>query len=210
MVKLLNPTTAIVNVCALLLLSTPITTLAQIEVPETRTDGQRPETVAVRIDTEIRVDGALDENVWQRPPAATDFIQAEPRQGFPATERTEVWVAYDDTHLYVAAYLYDSSEPTVNDIRKDFSDTNQDGFQVILDTFRDRRNGYVFMTNPEGARGDRQVANEGREINASWDAVWRVETQRVSDGWTLEMEIPFRALRFDPDNDRWGINFRSL
>ena len=210
MVKLLNPKTAIVHVYALLLLGTPITTLAQIQVPETRTDGQRPETVAVRIDTEIRVDGALDENVWQRPPAATDFIQAEPRQGFPATEQTEVWVAYDDTHLYVAAYLYDSSEPTVNDIRKDFSDTNQDGFQVILDTFRDRRNGYVFMTNPEGARGDRQVANEGREINTSWDAVWRVETQRVPDGWTLEMEIPFRALRFNPDNSRWGINFARL
>ena len=211
----LRRTTAIVALCVPLFLGAPLAgaplaTSAQVTVPDTRTDGQRPEARAVPTDTEIRVDGALDESVWQRAPAATDFIQAEPRQGFPATEATEVWVAYDDTHLYVAAYLHDSAEPTVNDIRKDFSESNQDGFQVILDPFRDRRSGYVFMTNPEGARGDRQVANEGREINASWDAVWRVETQRVSDGWTLEMEIPFRALRFDPDNDRWGINFARL
>ena len=206
----MRPITAIVALFVPLFLGAPLATSAQVTVPDTRTDGQRPEARAVRTDTEIRVDGALDESVWQRAPAATDFIQAEPRQGFPATEPTEVWVAYDDTHLYVAAYLHDSAEPTVNDIRKDFSESNQDGFQVILDPFRDRRSGYVFMTNPEGARGDRQVANEGREINASWDAVWRVETQRVSDGWTLEMEIPFRALRFDPDNDRWGINFARL
>jgi hypothetical protein len=117
---------------------------------------------------------------------------------------------YDESNLYVAARLHDSGEPTVNEIRKDFGDTNQDVFQVILDTFRDRRNGYVFQTNPEGARGDRQVANEGREINRSWDAVWRVETERIEGGWTLEMEIPFRALRFDPANDRWGINFGRL
>ena len=206
----MRPTTTIVALCPLLLFGAPFATSAQVAVPETRTDGQRPQAIAVPADTEIRVDGALDESVWRRTPAATDFIQAEPRQGFPATEQTEVWVAYDDAHLYVAAYLHDSANPTVNDIRKDFSESNQDAFQVILDPFRDRRSCYVFMTNPEGARGDRQVANEGREINASWDAVWRVETQRVADGWTLEMEIPFRALRFDPDNDRWGINFARL
>ena len=160
--------------------------------------------------TDIRVDGSLDESIWQGEPAATGFVQAEPTEGLPATQRTEVWIAFDSDNLYVAARLYDS-EPdalVVNDIKKDFSDTNQDVFAVILDTFLDRRNGYVFMTNPEGARGDQQVAGEGREVNTSWDAVWNVETQRGVDGWTLEMEIPFRALRSDPNTDRWGINFR--
>jgi hypothetical protein len=185
----------------------PVDTRAQTSVPETRTDAERPRALAVPTLEAIRVDGRLDEVVWRSAPVASDFIQSEPREGEPATERTEVWVAYDETHLYVAAHLHDSAEPTVTDIRKDFSEASQDGFQVIVDPFRDRRNGYVFMTNPEGARGDRQVANEGREINASWDAVWRIETHRVADGWTLEMEIPFRALRFDPGNDRWGINF---
>ena len=204
----MRPTIPLVlRLCTPLLLCTPLATPAQTRVPEARTDAERPRAMAVAAREAIRVDGRLDEAVWQGAPVATDFIQSEPREGDPSTEETEVWVAYDDTHLYVAAYLHDSADPTVTDIRKDFSESSQDGFQIIVDPFRDRRNGYVFMTNPEGARGDQQVANEGREINTSWDAVWRVETQRVADGWTLEMEIPFRALRFDPENDRWGINF---
>jgi len=184
--------------------------LAQTSLPSTRTDAERPVAKAVETTAPIKVDGRLEEDVWRTARPLTGFTQAEPREGEPATERTEVWVAQDRASLYVAAYLHDSGEPTVNDIRKDFDENSQDGFQVILDTFRDRRNGYVFMTNPGGARGDRQVANEGREINISWDAIWKVETQRVADGWTLEMEIPFRALRFHPDEDRWGINFARL
>jgi len=158
----------------------------------------------------IRLDGRLDEAVWRDTPAAGGFVQAEPREGEPSSEETEVWVAFDEENLYVGAYLHDSdpSGIVVNDIRKDFDDQTQDVFSVILDTFADRRNGYVFMTNPEGARGDRQVANEGREINTSWDAIWSVETLRVEDGWTLEMAIPFRALRFDSGGEGlWGLNF---
>ena len=194
---------------ALPLALSPVAARGQSTLPATITDAERRQATAVRVDETIRLDGRLDEAVW-RGSSESGFIQAEPREGQPATEETEVWVVYDESNLYVAARLHDSGEPTVNEIRKDFGDTNQDVFQVILDTFRDRRNGYVFQTNPEGARGDRQVANEGREINRSWDAVWRVETERIEGGWTLEMEIPFRALRFDPANDRWGINFGRL
>jgi hypothetical protein len=176
-------------------------------------DLARPSLTAVQAATRIRLDGVLDDEAWQSVPA-TGFLQAEPREGQAASERTEVWVAFDEDRLYVAAHLYDS-EPdrlVINDIRKDFDDFSQDAFSVILDTFHDRRNGYVFMTNPAGARGDRQVASEGREINASWDAIWRVETLRVADGWTVEMEIPFRALRSGPNTaGTWGINFsRSI
>ena len=184
----------------------PTTVQAQSVLPNVITDAERPRVRAVEVTEPIEVDGWLTESVW-RGQALGGFIQAEPREGDPATEETEVWVAYDGANLYIAAYLHDSQEPIVNDIRKDFGESTQDVFQVILDTFRDRRNGYVFLTNAEGARGDRQVANEGREINASWDAIWRVETQKVQDGWTLEMEIPFRALRFEPGSDAWGINF---
>jgi hypothetical protein len=170
----------------------------------------RPTLDAVPTPEPIRLDGELDDAVWRHNHPAGDFVQAEPREGERASEETEVWVAYDDDNLYVAARLRDS-DPTglvVNDIRKDFDDQTQDVFSVILDTFADHRNGYVFMTNPEGARGDRQVANEGREINTSWDAIWSVETQRTEDGWTLEMAIPFRTLRFDARGDgNWGLNF---
>ena len=181
---------------------------AQISV--TRTDAERPRIQAVAVQGEFRLDGVLDDEVWQRATPVTGFIQAEPREGDPASERTEVRIAYDATNLYIGAYLHDSRPDAlvVTDIKKDFVDTTQDVFAVILDTFRDHRNGYVFMTNPEGARADQQVANEGREINASWDAVWDVRSQRVGDGWTTEMAIPFRALRFDEGVDRpWGINF---
>jgi len=170
----------------------------------------RPTMTAVPTMEPMRLDGRLDEAVWRDTPAAAGFVQAEPREGEPSSERTEVWVAFDEENLYVGAYLHDSdpSRIVVNDIRKDFDDQTQDVFSVILDTFADRRNGYVFMTNPEGARGDRQVANEGREINTSWDAIWSVETLRVGDGWTLEMAIPFRALRFDSGGEGlWGLNF---
>ena len=94
------------------------------------------------------------------------------------------------------------------DIKKDFKEEDQDDFEVLLDTFGDRRNGYVFITNILGAKADRQVANEGREINTSWDAVWSVKTRVVDDGWIVEMAIPLRSLRFDPAaGHAWGINF---
>ncbi len=191
---------------AFALVALPASISAQSVIPNAITDAERPRVRAMQTAEPIVVDGRLTESVWSGS-ALGGFIQAEPREGDAATEETQVWVAYDGDNLYIAAYLHDSQEPIVNDIRKDFSESSQDVFQVIFDTFRDRRNGYVFQTNAEGARGDRQVANEGREINASWDAIWRVETQKLQDGWTLEMEIPFRALRFEPGSDTWGINF---
>ncbi len=166
-------------------------------------------TLAVRALTgPIRLDGILDEPAWQTEPA-TGFIQAEPDEGLTATQHTHVWVAHGDGNLYVAARLHDAQADgiVVNDIRKDFDEGAQDVFAVILDTFHDRRNGYVFMTNAAGARADRQIANEGREVNASWDAIWRVETRRDDEGWTVEMEIPFRSIRSAPVGDVWGINF---
>ena len=189
--------------------TTPFAAQSQERLPAAITDDQRRQMTAVATQTDIRLDGRLDEDVW-RGAAQSDFVQAEPREGQPATSQTEVWVAYDQSNLYIAAILHDEENPTVNDIRKDFDESNQDVFQVILDTFQDRRSGYVFQTNPQGARGDRQVANEGREVNRSWDAIWRVETARFDGGWSLEMEIPFRALRFDPEHDGWGINFGRL
>ena len=158
----------------------------------------------------IVVDGRLDEAEWLAAPLADGFVQSEPLTGAPATERTDVRVLYDNDRLYIGAYLHDRSpgDIVVNDIRKDFNAEQQDDFEVILDTFHDHRNGYVFITNLAGARADQQVANEGREINASWDGVWTVKTQRVDDGWMVEMAIPFRALRFDFTRaPSWGINF---
>jgi len=181
----------------------------QMPLAEKPARSARP-LVRARSGARIEVDGRLDEPAWQSAPAASDFVQSEPREGNPATEATDVWVAYDETNLYVAAHLHDSERRrlVVNDIREDFTETDQDDFELLLDTFGDQRNGYVFITNVAGAKADRQVANEGREINTSWDAVWTVRTQRVDDGWTLEMAIPFRTLRYAGTGDQhWGVNF---
>ena len=159
----------------------------------------------------MTLDGVLDEEAWRRADIAGDFVQSEPNTGQPATERTEVRVLYDAATLYVGAHLRDARPDAliVNEIRKDFREEEQDTFEVILDTFHDRHNGYVFITNVEGAKLDRQVAGEGREINGSWDAVWDVRTTRVSDGWIVEMAIPFKSLRYRAGtNQVWGIQIR--
>ena len=156
------------------------------------------------------MDGALDEEVWRIAVPAAEFLQAEPHEGQPATEQTEVRLAFDREALYIGVVCH-SSDPAsliINDIRKDFLAGEQDSFEIILDTFADRRNGFVFVTNAVGAKSDAQIANEGRDVNSSWDAVWTVATKRDASGWSAELRIPFKTLRFESGSDRiWGVNF---
>lgn len=200
---------------ALLACATAATAGAQGGPPRAGTAPERPAAAAphlraVRVTRPITMDGVLDEAAWAGAPVADGFVQAEPKTGAPASEATDVRVLFDDDMLYIGAVLHDPDvgRTVVNDIRKDFKEDNQDDFEVLLDTFHDRQNGYVFITNAAGARADRQVANEGREINTSWDGVWTVQTHRTDDGWSVEMAIPFRTLRYQlGDNTEWGINF---
>jgi hypothetical protein len=172
-------------------------------------DGRRA-VQAVEIRTPIVLDGVLDDEAWTGAEVAGEFVQAEPDEGQPASESTEVRVAFDREALYIAVYCRDreAANLIVNDIRKDFALGEQDSFEILLDTFADRRNGFVFITNPVGAKSDTQIANEGRDVNTSWDAVWRVEARTQADGWTAEIWIPFKTLRFEPGEGRsWGVNF---
>ncbi len=192
--------------CAVLLFAHPVgaQTLA---VPSP--DGRRT-LIAVRADGPIVVDGVLEEAIWQGAEPATGFVQSDPVEGQPATEATEVRVAFDGDYLYVGVVCRDTdpSGIVINDIRKDFVGAEQDTFEVLLDTFADRRSGFVFSTNAEGARADTQIANEGRDVNPNWDAVWWVAAKVVPEGWTAEFRIPFKTLRFQPgDGHTWGINF---
>jgi hypothetical protein len=165
---------------------------------------------AVEARAPITIDGALDEQAWRDAQPAGDFIQAEPHEGEAASEPTDVRIVYDHDALYIGVVCHDAmpSALVVNDIRKDFTAGEQDSFEVILDTFADRRNGFVFVVNPAGAKSDTQIANEGRDVNTSWDAVWTVATTRGESGWTAEIRIPFKTLRFERGADRiWGVNF---
>jgi hypothetical protein len=172
-------------------------------------DGRRS-LMAVELKTPITLDGAIDDEAWAAAEPSGEFVQAEPLEGQPSTEQTEVRVGFDREALYIAVYCRDSEAGAliVNDIRKDFAQGEQDSFEILLDTFADRRNGFVFITNPEGAKSDTQIANEGREVNISWDAVWRVAARKQADGWSAEIWIPFTTLRFERGEGKvWGVNF---
>jgi hypothetical protein len=172
-------------------------------------DGRRTVT-AVETRSSITLDGALDEEAWRRAEPATDFVQAEPHEGQPASEPTDVRLIFDRDALFIGVDCRDEADARtiINDIRKDFPAGDQDTFEVILDTFGDRRNGFVFATNAVGAKSDSQIANEGRDVNTSWDAVWTVAARRTEHGWSAEMRIPFKTLRFERGAGHlWGINF---
>ncbi len=164
---------------------------------------------AARITSPIVIDGVLDEEAWQQAPVATDFIDNDSDTVVPREDRTEARIVYDDTTLYVGVKNFDR-EPgriAVAELKKDFSSSASDGLCIILDTFSDHRNGYLFAVNPGGAQWDAQQTSEGRELNPSWDGIWTARARIVSDGWVAEFAIPFRTLRFPQTSPQtWGLN----
>jgi hypothetical protein len=166
---------------------------------------------AVRATGPIRIDGALDEQDWARAPIARGFIQNDPREGEPATEDTDVRVLYDANNLYFGVFAHDREPYNIltSELAKDFNRESGDDFEIILDTFHDERNGYMFATNAHGAKWDAQTINEGREVNENWDALWDVKARITEAGWYAEIAIPFRTLRFSSaDEQTWGVNFQ--
>ena len=179
-----------------------------------RDDSGRATVRAIKLDAPLRFDGRLDDEVYAAVPPVSDFVQQVPREGAPATERTDAWVMYDGQTLYIAARCWDSAPPdrwVANELRRDTNQLRQnDTFGVILDTFYDRRNGFLFYTNPLGARADQAVTDEGN-LNVDWNPVWDVRTGRFDGGWTVEMAIPFKSLRYRSGAGQvWGINIRRV
>ena len=157
-------------------------------------------------------DGLLEEPVYREVQSIDGFIQNLPQEGQPSTERTQAWVFYDDTHFYVSARLWESAAPedwTANEMRRDTSQLRQnDNFGIVLDTFHDRRNGFKFYTNPLGARADQVITDEGNP-NRDWNPVWDVRTGQFDGGWTVEMAIPFKSIRYRSGNNQvWGFQMR--
>ncbi len=166
---------------------------------------------AIRLDGPLQLDGQLDERVYFTVPPVTDFIQQEPDEGAPARDQTEVWVMFDRDTFYVAARCW-STDPAriiANEMKRDsYNMFGNETFSVVLDTFYDRRNGFNFITNALGALFDATITNE-RTPNLDWNAVWDVRTGRFEQGWTLEMAIPFKSLRYRTGAAQiWGINFQ--
>jgi hypothetical protein len=165
---------------------------------------------AVRISEQIIIDGRLDEHAWATASAATGFSQQQPDEGRPSTEPSEVRFLYDERTLYVGGVFHDSDVEhglITNELKRDFTGKDGDVVALVLDPFLDRRNAVTFLTNPGGAISDAQSHDDGRQINRDWNGIWFVRTGRVADGWTMEMAIPFKTLRF-PERDLqvWGLN----
>ena len=199
LVRRLNPW---VNFWGLVLtLLMPVTTWAD--------DQDRIRVVqAVKVDTAPVIDGDLSDAVWQQARIATGFFRAKEGNIRPARLNTEVRILYDEYALYIGVYC---EEPDMNRLRetktrRDSHVWHNDCIEVLLDTYRDRRNCYVFATNTLGTQMDERISNES-VFDMSWDAGWESRVSKHRHGWTAEFAIPFRVLRFDPRNTKWGINF---
>ena len=193
---------------------------------------------AVTIDVGPDIDGeVLGDPAYANAEAATGFVQSRPFEGEPASERTEVRIVYTDDTLYFGVVCYTADPRTIiaADSRRDSDMTETDSFQILLDTYRDGQNGFVFGTNPAGVEYDGQVTNEGQGsgrfggggggggrpantrqqrgsgggFNLNWDGAWQVATQVTDIGWTAEIAIPFRTLRYPrTEVQSWGMNFQ--
>ncbi len=159
----------------------------------------------------IEIDGQLEEPDWALAEPVSDFLQSEPHEGGAPTEKTEVRVLFDQDRLYIGVYLYDSSPDKIliNDLQRDFQSREGDVFGVIIDAFHNQRTGFTFFTNPEGAKNDSEGLGDGRYTSLSWDGVWYTASRVLDDGWSCEIAIPFKTLRFDAnENQVMGINFK--
>jgi hypothetical protein len=203
---------------------TPALVLAQPRTPE-----QPPVATAVKVTEPPRVDGNVaDDPVWKAVAPLTDFWQTAPDAGQPASERTEVRVIYTSEAIYFGVVLLDRNPGglTVAESRRDSPLDDTDSFRIILDTFHDGQNGFVFGTNPTALEYDGQVTNEGQGssplsggggqqsgsgggFNLNWDGSWEVRTSSSEQGWSAEFAIPLRTLRFESGSGQtWGVNFQ--
>ena len=176
-------------------------------------DSVRPTIAAVWAPSAPVIDGRLDDEIWRTAAPAIGFVQRAPRGGAPASQRSEVRVAYDRQALYVGVRNFDTAPDSMAQQlgRRDDGETYSDWFWVALDSYGDRRTAFEFGVNPRGVLRDNYRYND-EEWDPLWDAVWNVSARRDSAGWTAEFRIPLSQLRYDVSGRSgavrpWGINF---
>jgi hypothetical protein len=165
-----------------------------------------PRVEIVWTDTPPEIDGQLDEAVWQQAAVVTEFTQATPVPGTEPSQRTEVRFLTDRENLYIGVWCFDDDPESIvaNRMLRDGFLFFDDRFQVVIDTFHDRQNGYSFEVNPVGGRRD--VLLEGKAFAIPWDTIWYARTHIDGKGWYAEIAIPYQSINFDPELDTWGLN----
>src|SRR2546425_1524240 len=174
---------------------------------------------ASRVDLAPKLDGTLDDPIWQQASAIDNFLQREPLEGQPSTEKTEVRILYSKHEVYFGITCFDSDPKRIvaTELRRDVSQELDDYFEIIIDSAHDRRNAYVFQINPLGTQRDALITEEQRTDTSTgdgdpgWDGVWTSEARITKQGWTATVAIPFSTLNFMRSRDViWGINFKRF
>ncbi|MFC1651291.1 DUF5916 domain-containing protein [Candidatus Latescibacterota bacterium] len=164
------------------------------------------------IEESIRLDGRVTENAWQNAQVIDTFTQQELTEGAPASEKTEVRFLYDDDNLYVSFICFDSEPDKIvhKELKRDGILRFDDRIDLVLDTYNDSRMGYFFATNPNGAMVDGTIQAVGNQpMNTNWDGIWDVRSHIGDFGWSCEIVIPLKTLRFpEKDVQIWGVNFQ--
>ena len=211
-----------------MLLVAPLAAQRGTTPPATAT-GPPPVARVARTPRAPVVDGRLDDSVWTSAPVIDGFVQHEPHDGQLATERTEVRILFDNEAIYIGAWLHDGDPTGIvrGEARRDVDLNELDAFMIVLDTYRDRQNAFVFGTSPTGIEYDGQVTKEGEAafginttgatrsqagsgggFNLNWDGNWSVATSTDANGWYAEFRIPFSTLRYGRGGEQvWGLNF---
>ena len=153
------------------------------------------------------IDGFGNDEVWKQANTASDFVQRQPVDGAPESERTEFKVLYDDNNVYVYAMMYDSHpDSIVSRLARRDDNPESDWFGIGFDSYNDKQTAFAFIVLPSGSKSDELIYNDGRDEDFSWDPVWESETKILPDGWSAEFKIPLSQIRFTEGNDTWGMN----
>lgn len=156
----------------------------------------------------VTIDGVLDEAFWQNATLVQDLHQILPNEFETPSQKTDVYMSYDDDTLYVAARLWDTEADriTANVLRQGEGLAGEDRFTIILDPYLDRRSGYRFQLNANSVRWDALYQNVSN-VQSDWEGIWEGASSRDDEGWTAEMAIPFKTISFNPNTNDWGVNF---
>jgi len=167
-----------------------------------------PSAVATRATDRIRIDGQLDEADWRNAALLGALTQRDPRQGEAPSEETEVRVLFDADAIYFGILCRDRNPGAIvsTQLTRDANLTVDDHVVIILDPFFDHRNGFFFEVNAAGARADGAVANNDEHRSYDWDGIWNAAARITPEGWTAEIVIPYKTLRFKPGQEVWGLN----
>lgn len=162
---------------------------------------------AVRTAAPPVIDGFGNDAVWQQAPVTSGFVQREPVDNAPESERTEFRILFDDDNIYLYAMMYDAQPESIASrlARRDHV-PQSDWFAVAFDSYYDRQTAFIFVVLPSGSKTDLLEYNDGRDEDESWDPVWEPATRILENGWSVEMRIPLSQIRFTEGNDTWGIN----